>query len=89
VESAAGSSVERRETHISIVFLVGQSAYKMKRQVVYPYLNFPTSERRRDLCVREVPINFWHSAGVYQAIVLVACSQYGELALDGDGEPVD
>ena len=42
-----GAPVERIDTHASIVFLAGQSAFKMKRAVTYDYLDFSTRDRRR------------------------------------------
>ena len=42
----AESVVETVETHISIVFLAGECAYKLKRAVKYPYLDFSTPELR-------------------------------------------
>ncbi len=89
IKGAAGSEVERRETHISIVFLVGQCAFKMKRAISYPYLDFSTLERRRDLCEREVVINSRTAPDVYRRTVPVTCDQNGELALDGHGHPVE
>jgi aminoglycoside phosphotransferase family enzyme len=41
--SSYGPAIERVEiieTHISLVFLAGDRAYKLKRAVKYPYLDF-------------------------------------------------
>ena len=46
-----GETVERIDTHASIVFLAGSRAYKLKRAVRFDYLDFSTSERR-PRCVR-------------------------------------
>ena len=43
----AAGPVEIIETHASIVFLAGNRAYKLKRAVKYPYLDFSTMARRR------------------------------------------
>jgi uncharacterized protein len=45
-----GTTVERINTHASIVFLGGTRAYKLKRAVRFDYLDFSTSERGRTLC---------------------------------------
>src|SRR6266404_3619483 len=42
--------VEIIETHASLVFIAGDRAYKLKRAVKYPYLDFSTAERRRQAC---------------------------------------
>ncbi len=54
-----GSSepVERHETHGAIVFLTGNLAYKLKRAVCYPYMDYSTVEKRRDMCERELTVN--------------------------------
>jgi len=49
---------ERRiETHGALVFLTKDRAYKMKRAVRFPYMDFSTVERRRDMCAAEIAIN--------------------------------
>jgi uncharacterized protein len=45
------------ETHASIVFLAGTRAYKLKRAVKYPYLDFSTAARRRAACTAELRLN--------------------------------
>src|SRR6266700_7092322 len=49
--------VEIIETHISLVFLAGDRAYKLKRAVEFPYLDFSTVERRRQACEAELALN--------------------------------
>jgi aminoglycoside phosphotransferase family enzyme/predicted kinase len=51
------SSVVRYETHGSIVFLAGDRAYKLKRAVRYPYMDFSSVARRRAMCERELAVN--------------------------------
>jgi uncharacterized protein len=45
-----GATVERIDTHASLVFLAAERAYKLKRAVRFDYLDFSTSERRHVLC---------------------------------------
>jgi hypothetical protein len=47
----------RIDTHGAVVFLAGDRAYKLKRAVKFPYMDFSTAERRRVLCEAEVEIN--------------------------------
>ncbi|MEK6327837.1 MAG: AAA family ATPase [Actinomycetota bacterium] len=49
--------VELRETHTSWVFLAGDLAYKVKKPVLFPFLDYGTVERRRDMCREEVRLN--------------------------------
>ena len=41
-----GAQVERIETHCSIVFLVGDRAFKLKRPVAFSSLDYSTLARR-------------------------------------------
>ena len=45
------------ETHISIVFLTGQYAYKLKKPVNFGFLNFSTLPFRKKFCALEVTLN--------------------------------
>lgn len=49
--------VERIDTHVSVLFLAGNRAFKLKRAVKFPYLDFSTVAKRRDACEAEVRIN--------------------------------
>ncbi|MBL8832595.1 MAG: AAA family ATPase [Rhodospirillales bacterium] len=49
--------VRRIDTHISAVFLAGDRAYKLKRAVAFPYLDFSTTARRCDACDAELAVN--------------------------------
>lgn len=49
--------VRRIDTHISAVFLAGDRAYKLKRAVAFPYLDFSTADRRRVACEAEISVN--------------------------------
>jgi aminoglycoside phosphotransferase family enzyme len=48
---------KRIDTHGAVVFLSGNRAYKLKRAVKFPYMDFSTAERRRAMCEAEVYIN--------------------------------
>ena len=49
--------VEIIETHASLVFLAGSYAYKLKRAVKYPYLDFSTLALRQAACSAELKLN--------------------------------
>jgi uncharacterized protein len=49
--------VERHETHGALVFLAGDHAYKLKRAVKFPYMDYSTVELRRQMCARELAVN--------------------------------
>ena len=85
----SGDAVERIETHASVVFLAGTRAWKLKRAVLYDYLDFSTIERRRAMCEAEVRINRRTASELYQGVVAVTREPDGSLALGGSGTPVD
>src|SRR5262249_20959629 len=45
------------QTHISVVFLTNQFAYKLKKPVNLGFLDFSTLEKRRHFCEEEVRLN--------------------------------
>lgn len=49
--------VEERETHISRVWLTHDRAYKLKKPVRFPFVDYSTLERRLRFCREEVRLN--------------------------------
>jgi aminoglycoside phosphotransferase family enzyme/predicted kinase len=47
----------RIDTHGAVVFLAGDRAYKLKRAVKFPYMDFSTVERRGAMCEAEIETN--------------------------------
>jgi aminoglycoside phosphotransferase family enzyme len=66
---AAVERVERFETHGNFVFLAGGDAWKIKRAVRFPYMDFSTLEKRHAACVREVEINRRFGSDLYLGCV--------------------
>ena len=86
---ATTETVERIDTHSSVVFLVGDRAYKLKRAVRYDYLDYSTPARRRKNCVEEVVLNRRTAPMLYRGIRAVSRAPDGSLSLDGWGRAVD
>jgi aminoglycoside phosphotransferase family enzyme/predicted kinase len=84
-----GATVERIDTHGSIVFLAGTRAYKLKRAVLFDYLDFSTSDRRRALCEAEVRLNRRTAPSLYRGVVAVTRQADGSYALGGTGIAAD
>lgn len=82
-------SVEMIETHISRIFLAGGRAWKMKRAVKLPYVDFSTPELRLAACKREVELNSKTAPGLYMGFHRITEDGAGRLALDGSGRLVD
>lgn len=66
--TALGAPVETRETHISWVFLAGERAYKLKKPIVLPFVDYGTAERRRTMCEEEVRLNRRLAPDVYLGV---------------------
>ena len=50
-------NIVTHRTHISAVFLAGERAYKLKRAVQLPYVDFSTARERLGACDKEVALN--------------------------------
>lgn len=61
-----------RETHIGVVFLVGDRAYKLKKPVDLGFCDFSTPERRLAACRREVALNRRLAPDVYLGVAEVS-----------------
>lgn len=81
--------VERIETHGALIFLAGPEVYKVKRQVKFSYMDFSTVDLRRRACEREIAINKPHAPDIYVDVVPITAEPNGQLALGGNGTPVE
>ena len=79
--------VETVETHISIVFLTGDYAYKLKRAVKYPYLDFSTVERRRQACEAELVLNRRTAPALYLEVRGIVPTTAGAIAFPPRARP--
>src|SRR5689334_14387610 len=53
----APARVETRETHMSWVFLTDAFAWKLKKPVVHPFLDYRSLAQRRHFCEEELRLN--------------------------------
>ena len=65
------TTIERRETHVSHVFLAGDYAYKLKKPVTFPFLDASTVALRKTFCRLELSLNRRLAPTVYLGIVPV------------------
>jgi uncharacterized protein len=75
--------VEHVQTHISHVFLAGPYAYKLKKAVRFPFLDFATAERRAYFCAEELRLNRRLCPSVYLDVVPITRAAHGALRLGG------
>src|ERR1043166_6378316 len=83
-----GAPVRRIDTHAASVFLAGERAYKVKRAVRFPFLDYATLPRRKAACEAELAGTRPLPPDLYRRVVAIS-RQAGGLALGGAGEPVE
>lgn len=81
--------VETIATHISSVFLAGDRAYKLKRAVKYPYLDFSTAAKRRVACDRELALNRRTAPELYLDVRGIGRRPDGTIGWSGDDDALD
>lgn len=79
--------VERCETHGAIVFLAGDRAYKLKRAVRLPYMDYSTVERRRAMSQAEISINQPLAPEIYIGVRPIVRNADGTLCIGSVHEP--
>ncbi len=71
-------------THGSIVFLVGDAVYKLKRAVDLGFLDYSTLDRRGAMCRAEVALNRRLAPDIYVGVVPITARGDG-VEIGGDG----
>jgi aminoglycoside phosphotransferase family enzyme/predicted kinase len=84
-----GAPVRRIDTHAASVFLAGERAYKVKRAVKFPFLDYSSIAKRKAACDAELDVNRRYAPGIYRRTVAITREIDGRLALDGSGEPIE
>ena len=77
-----------RETHISAVFIGGDTVWKLKKAVRMPFLDFTTLGAREHFLRRELEINKPAAPGLYRGVIGIARREDGTLHLGNDA-PID
>ena len=81
--------VERLETHISWVFLVGERVFKLKKPVSLGFLDFSTLEKRKRACDAEISLNRRLAPDVYRGVVPITRGADERLRIGGAGEVIE
>ena len=90
-KTIAGSTalpVKRIDTQGAVVFLAGDAAYKVRRAIRLPFLDYSTLERRQAASEAEVALNRESAPGIYLRAVAIT-REDGSLAIGGPGEVVE
>src|SRR6266850_7298679 len=84
-----GQSVKRVDTHAAVLFLTREQAFKVKRAVQFPFLDYSTLDKRKAACEAELEVNRPYAPDIYLRVVPITEDTVGQLALDGRGVPVE
>jgi len=76
--------VDVHETHISWVFLADELAFKLRKEVVFPFLDYGTSQRRRHMCEEEMRLGRRLAPGLYLGLRAVVARDSGFALADAD-----
>ncbi|MEJ8837302.1 bifunctional aminoglycoside phosphotransferase/ATP-binding protein [Ramlibacter sp. AN1133] len=76
------------ETHISWVLLAGEFAYKVKKPLRLPFVDYSTPERRRAFCEEEVRLNRRLAPGLYLGVARITGS-IDAPDIDGSGAALE
>jgi aminoglycoside phosphotransferase family enzyme/predicted kinase len=83
------TGAEPIETHASAVFVGAGDAFKLKKAVRLPFLDFSTAEARARFTRRELELNRPGAPAIYREVVPVTRAPDGTLVLGGEGEAVE
>ena len=81
-------TVDILQTHISIVALTGDYAYKVKKPVNFGFLDFSTLEKRKYYCEEEMRLNRRLCPDIYLDVLSIT-QQNNTLTLNGKGTIVE
>jgi aminoglycoside phosphotransferase family enzyme/predicted kinase len=82
------NDIEVLQTHISFVVLAGPFAYKIKKPVKLPFLDFSTLQTRRHYCEEEVRLNARTAPELYLGVVPIA-GNFERPVMGGMGEAIE
>lgn len=80
--------IDMHETHISIIFLAGEFAYKIKKPVQTDFLDYRTLDQRKHFCREEVRLDSRFSSDLYIGVVPIGWED-GRLRVDSKTKPIE
>jgi aminoglycoside phosphotransferase family enzyme/predicted kinase len=82
-------AVEIHQTHISVVFLAGRFAYKIKKPVNLGFVDCGTLQKRKHFCEEEVRLNRRLAPQVYLGVIPITHLVSGGYRFGGPGVAVE
>lgn len=80
--------VELIETHASWLLLAGEFAYKIKKPITLPFLDYGTLEKRHTCCEDELRLNCRFAPDIYLGVIAIVGTPENP-RFDGDGAPLE
>lgn len=77
------------DTPLNVLFLAGDTAFKMKRAVRFAFVDFSSPMARRAAAMREIARNRSVASRIYRDVVTLTRAPSGELELNGTGPVVE
>jgi len=88
LQASTGQPVHLIETHISWVLLAGEQAYKLKKPVRLPFVDFSTLALRRHFCEEEQRLNQRLAPQLYLGVQAISGTPEAPV-LEGQGPAID
>ena len=85
---SATDDIELIQTHVSAVFLTGDYAYKLKKEVNFGFLDYSTLEKRKHFLEEEMKMNKAIAPKLYLEVVPITRDNEN-FTLNGAGKPVE
>ena len=82
LERTSGESCKRIDTHAATIILCGDRAWKVKRPVHLPYLDFSSPKARKAALQAELDLNRRTAPDLYLAVHAITCMADGAIAFD-------
>ncbi len=80
--------IEMIHTHLSVVVLTGEFAYKLKKPVDYGFADFSSLAKRKHFCERELDLNRRTAPDLYLDVLPLTCDA-GAWHIRGPGQPLE
>lgn len=84
-----GEMPQRINTHGSIVFLIGDRVFKLKRAIRFSFLDYSTVTARERFCRAELALNRRTAPALYLNVRALTRAAQGGVAWDGTGPVLD
>jgi aminoglycoside phosphotransferase family enzyme/predicted kinase len=85
---AIDGDIEVHETHISIVFLAGEFAFKIKKATKNNFLDYSTLELRKHYCEEERRLGVRYADDLYLSVVPIGW-EHERLQVETIGDPIE